>query len=127
MFNQQMKTAAYAVGLALFAFGLQGCISGLSPDTFEVTLDSEYSPGIISDRTYTILQIRSLISEPISVTNVQVNDGRCSYSKRYGDEIKLPVHFQIGQVFTLYLKCPYDSVVKVDVDTDQGAASYSFK
>lgn len=66
-----------------------GCNSGLSPDTFEVMLDSEYSPGIISDRTYTILSIRSLIAEPISVTGVAVNGGRCTYSQllRQGDRI----------------------------------------
>ena len=122
-----IKTAVLSALMGLSALTLTGCSSGLDPNTFEVTLNSEYSPGITSDRTYTILQIRSLVSEPISVNNVQVNDGRCVYSNRYGDEIKLPVHFQIGQVFTLYLKCPYDAVVKVDVETEQGAASYSFK
>lgn len=127
MFNKWIKTAAFAAATAVSALALSGCNSGLSPDTFEVMLDSEYSPGIISDRTYTILSIRSLIAEPISVTGVAVNGGRCTYSQRYGKEIGLPAHFQMGQVLTLYLKCPYDSVVKVDVDTDQGGASYSFK
>lgn len=126
MLNQFIKTTLLPA-LACTALTLSGCSSGLDPNTFEVTLNSEYAPGIISDRTYTILQIRSLSSEPISMHSVQVNNGHCGYSKRYGDEIKLPVHFQIGQVFTLYLKCPYDAVVKVDVDTDQGAANYSFK
>lgn len=106
---------------------LSGCSFGLNPDALEVSLNSEYSPGVFSDRTYTILSIRSINSEPITVTAVNVNDGRCGYSQRYGNNVKLPAHFQIGQVLTLYLKCSYDSVVKVDVETDQGDASYSFK
>ena len=76
-----IKTAVLSAVMSLSALTLTGCNSGLDPNTFEVTLNSEYSPGITSDRTYTILQIRSLVSEPISVNNVQVNDGRCVYSK----------------------------------------------
>lgn len=122
-----MKAIAFTSIFIISGLTLSGCSSSLDPDTFEVTLNTEFSQGILSDRTYTILSIRSINSKPIAVTAVNVNDGRCSYSKRYGDNVKLPAHFQIGQVLTLYLKCPYDSVVKVDVETDQGGASYSFK
>ncbi len=106
---------------------LTGCGSSFNPDVLEVNLNTEYSPGGLYDRTYVILTIRSIDAEPIAVTNVNVNNGRCSYTGRYNDPIKLPAYFQIGQSLQLYLRCSYDAVVKVDIETDQGSASYSFK
>ncbi|MDM1018871.1 hypothetical protein QSV37_00875 [Acinetobacter sp. VNK23] len=106
---------------------LTGCGSGFNPDVLEVNLNTEYSPGGLYDRTYVILTIRSIDSEPIAVTSVKVNDGRCAYTGRYNDPIRLPAYFQIGQSLQLYLRCSYDAVVKVDVETDRGTASYSFK
>lgn len=113
-------------------FSLTGCgTSGLDPNKFEVILNEEFhqgAPGMIMDKYYPILTIRSIDSTPISVNAVSVNDGRCSFTKtEYGQNIEFPQHFQIGQVLKLYLRCSVDSVVKVDVDTDQGAGSYSFK
>ena len=125
--NRLIQAAVLVTIAAISAISLWGCSSGLRPETFEVTLNSEYSPGITFDRTYTILTIRSLIADPISVTEVAVNQGCCRYTQRYGKAISLPAHFQMGQVLTLYLQCPSDSIVQVDVETDQGSASYSFK
>ncbi|MCH7337630.1 hypothetical protein [Acinetobacter sp. NIPH 2699] len=109
---------------------ISGCSSGLDPNRFEVNLAEENNPsfmgrgfGLIDN----VLTIRSIDSAPISVTKVDVNNGRCSYTKQFDREIKFPQHFQIGQSLRLYLKCPFNSVVKVDIETDQGAASYSFK
>lgn len=107
---------------------LSGCgTSGFNPDRMEVNLNTEYSEGGLYNRTYVILTLRSLDSDPITLNKVDVNNGRCSYSGRYNDPIKLPAYFQIGQSLQLYLRCSYDAVVKVDIETDQGSASYSFK
>ncbi|WP_228277860.1 hypothetical protein [Acinetobacter haemolyticus] len=88
---------------------LTGCGSSFNPDVLEVNLNTEYSPGGLYDRTYVILTIRSIDAEPIAVTNVNVNNGRCSYTGRYNDPIKLPAYFQIGQSLQLYLRCSYDA------------------
>lgn len=93
----------------------------------EVTLNTEYSPGGLYDRTYVILTIRSLDANPITLNKVDVNNGRCGYTARYRNPIQLPAHFQMGQALELYLNCSYESIVKVDIETDQGAASYRFK
>lgn len=119
----------YAIMMTVvLGFGLTACSFGLDPDQFEVELHSEYSPGILRDYQYTKLTIRSLSSEPISLNEITVNEGRCQYSGRYrGSKIKLPAYFQMGQSLTLYLNCSYDAIVKVDLETDQGNASYRFK
>lgn len=111
--------------LAALPLSLSGC-SGLNPDALEVTLGTAYTSGLY-DRTETVLRIRSVDSNPITVTGVEVNNGRCGYTDRYSGKINLPAHFQIGQSLELYVKCSYDAVVKVDVETDRGTASYSFK
>ncbi len=119
----------YAIIMTVvLGFGITACSFGLDPDKFEVELHSEYSPGILRDYQYTKLTIRSLSSDPISLSNVTVNEGRCQYGGRYrGSKINLPAHFQMGQSLTLYLNCSYDAIVKVDLETDQGDASYRFK
>ncbi|MDR7016090.1 hypothetical protein [Acinetobacter sp. 3657] len=111
---------------------ISGCSGGLNPNQLELNLNEEYYPGLVGGvygKYHTVLTIRSIDSAPISVTKVNVNNGRCSYTKKFDREIEVqfPQHFQIGQSLRLYLKCPFNSVVKVDVETDQGAASYSFK
>ena len=118
-----MLSAAIALPLTLSGCGT----SGFNPDRMEVNLNTEYSEGGLYNRTYVILTLRSLDSEPITLNKVDVNNGRCSYTGRYNDPIKLPAYFQIGQSLQLYLRCSYEAVVKVDIETDQGAASYSFK
>ena len=125
-----MKTLKTWLLSALLALPLvlTGCSSGLNSDRLEVSLNTEYhSVGELYSQTFVILTIRSIDSKPIAVTNVSVNDGRCGYTGRYKQPIKLPAYFQIGQSLQLYLNCPVDSVVKVDLETDQGEASYSFK
>lgn len=104
-----------------------GCSGGLNPNQFELNLNEQYHPGF--GQYYAVLTIRSIDSEPISITKVDVNNGRCGYTQLFDSkrQIQFPQHFQIGQSLRLYLKCPFNSVVKVDVETDRGAASYSFK
>lgn len=113
--------------LLLLPLALSGCDgTGLNPDAFEVSLNNQYR-NVLSDRIDTVLTIRSIESDPIAVSKVNVNNGRCHYTGRYNDQIKLPAYFQIGQSLQLYLNCSADAVVKVDVETDKGAASYTFK
>lgn len=111
----------------LIAISLSGCGPSLNPNSMELNIHNEDSPGGWGARTYTILTIRSLESDPITLNKVDVNNGRCSYTGRYRDPINLPAHFQIGQSLQLYLACSSDSVVKVDIETDKGNASYNFK
>lgn len=113
--------------LLILPLSLSGCGTEFNPERMEVTLNTEYSPGGLYDRTYVILTIRSLDANPITLNKVDVNNGRCGYTARYRNPIQLPAHFQMGQALELYLNCSYESIVKVDIETDQGAASYHFK
>lgn len=111
--------------LAIFsAIFLSSCSSGLDPKAMELTLNTKEGWG---DYTYTVLTIRSLKSEPITLTKATVNNGRCSYSGPFSAPLKLPRYFEIGQTLNLYLKCSADDVVKVDLETNQGDLTYSFK
>lgn len=73
------------------------------------------------------LTIRSLESEPITINSVAVNAGQCRYASFFYRPIEFPIHLKIGQAKNLYLYCSYDSVVKVDIETDRGNVTYSFK
>ena len=121
--NNLMKTLGLTALLSLSALTLQGCSSGLEPDTFSVELN-EMGSGTWTRST--VVTIRSNVAEPIEVTNVTVNNGQCTYighDKRFN----FPLHFQMGQVFCLRLQgCSFANVVQVDIETTNGTASYGF-
>ena len=107
---------------------LSGCNSGLDPNTFTVELDvKDTSNWYAQNQTATVLTIRSNSVEEIDVTNVLVDNGQCSY-EGYRRSIQYPQRFKMGLVLKLQLKgCGYNNVVQVDVETEKGAASYSFQ
>jgi len=73
-----------------------------------------------------VITIRSNSPDPIDVTNVLINNGECSY-EGYRRSLEYPQHFKMGLRLRLKLTgCGYDNVVRVDVETQQGTASYSF-
>ena len=95
-----MKTLGLTALLSLSALTLQGCSSGLEPDTFSVELNEV---GYGAWTRSAVVTIRSNAAEPIEVTNVTVNNGQCTYighDKRFN----FPLHFQMGQVFRLRLQ-----------------------
>ena len=107
---------------------LSGCNAGLDPNTFRVELDViDTSNWYAQNQSATVLTIRSDSAEPIDVTNVLINNGECSY-EGYRRSLEYPQHFKMGQRLRLKLTgCGYDNVVRVDVETDKGTASYSFQ
>ncbi|MCJ8161985.1 hypothetical protein [Acinetobacter zhairhuonensis] len=107
---------------------LTGCASGLDPNTFTVELNTEDTSNWWSgSQVANVITIRSNIPEPISVTNVSINNGQCNY-EGYRRKVDYPQHFKMGQRLRLQLKgCSYDNVVRVDVETENGTASYSFQ
>ena len=107
---------------------LGGCNSGLDPNTFTVELGvKDTSNWYAQNQTATVLTIRSNSVEEIDVTNVLVDNGQCSY-EGYRRSIQYPQRFKMGLVLKLQLKgCGYNNVVQVDVETEKGAASYSFQ
>lgn len=107
---------------------LAGCSSGLDPNTFTVELDvKDTSNWYAQNQSATVLTIRSNSADPIDVTNVLINNGECGY-EGYRRSLEYPQHFKMGLRLNLKLTgCGYDNVVRVDVETDQGTASYSFQ
>ena len=107
---------------------LSGCNAGLDPNTFTVELDVIDTSGWWSgNSTATVLTIRSNIAEPIDVSHVSVNHGQCRY-EGYRRSLEYPQHFKMGLRLRLKLTgCGYDNVVRVDVETEKGTASYSFQ
>ena len=93
--NNLMKTLGLTALLSLSALTLQGCSSGLEPDTFSVELN-EMDYG--SRNPPAVITIRSNIADPIEVTNVTVNNGQCSYMG-HDTRFNFPLHFQMGQIF----------------------------
>ena len=121
--NNLMKTLGFTALLSLSALTLQGCSSGLEPDTFSVELN-EMDYG--SRNPPAVITIRSNIADPIEVTNVTVNNGQCSYMG-HDTRFNFPLHFQMGQIARLRLeKCSFSNVVQVDIETTKGNASYQF-
>ena len=121
--NNLMKTLGFTALLSLSALALQGCSSGLEPDTFSVELN-EMVYGTCNRPA--VITIRSNIAEPIEVTNVTVNNGQCSYMG-HDTRFNFPLHFQMGQIARLRLeKCSFSNVVQVDIETTKGNASYQF-
>lgn len=115
------KNIVLTVIFTISLFALQGCSSGLDPDTFSVELSergySRSSPMII---------IRSNDAEPIEVTNIIVNKGQCNY---YGvnQQLNFPLHFKMGLIARLGLRqCSFINVVQVDIETNRGNVSYQF-
>lgn len=126
-----MNTFFKSTLLAVTAAGgmiLTGCGSSLEPNTFTVEMNVEDTSNWYSqNQTATVLSIRSNISEPINVTNVLINNGECSY-EGYRRSLEYPQHFKMGLRLKLKLTgCGYDNVVRVDVETENGTASYSFQ
>ena len=107
---------------------LSGCNAGLDPNTFTVELDViDTSNWYAQNQSATVLTIRSNSADPIDVTNVLINNGECDY-EGYRRSLEYPQHFKMGLRLSLKLTgCGYNNVVRVDVETDQGTASYSFQ
>lgn len=107
---------------------LNGCSAGLDPDTFNVEMNVEdTSNWYAQNQLASVLTIRSNSADPIDVTNVLINNGECSY-EGYRRSLEYPQHFKMGLRLRLKLTdCGYDNVVRVDVETDKGTASYSFQ
>lgn len=125
--NTLFKSTLLAVTAAA-GMMLTGCGSSLDPNTFTVEMNVEDTSNWYSqNQTATVLSIRSNISEPINVTNVLINNGECSY-EGYRRSLEYPQHFKMGLRLRLKLTgCGYDNVVRVDVETENGIASYSFQ
>ncbi|WP_446890200.1 hypothetical protein [Acinetobacter lwoffii] len=125
--NTFFKSTLLAVTAAA-GMMLTGCGSSLEPNTFTVEMNVEDTSNWYSqNQTATVLSIRSNISEPINVTNVLINNGECSY-EGYRRSLEYPQHFKMGLRLKLKLTgCGYDNVVRVDVETENGTASYSFQ
>lgn len=125
--NQLLKLILMAV-TATVSMMFVGCSSGLDPNTFTVELDvKDTSNWYAQNQSATVLTIRSNSADPIDVTNVLINNGECSY-EGYRRSLEYPQHFKMGLRLRLKLTgCGYNNVVRVDVETDQGTASYSFQ
>lgn len=125
--NTLFKSTLLAVTAAA-GMMLTGCGSSLDPNTFTVEMNVEDTSNWYSqNQTATVLSIRSNISEPINVTNVLINNAECSY-EGYRRSLEYPQHFKMGLRLRLKLTgCGYDNVVRVDVETENGIASYSFQ
>lgn len=125
--NTFFKSTLLAVTAAA-GMMMTGCGSSLEPNTFTVEMNVEDTSNWYSqNQTATVLSIRSNISEPINVTNVLINNGECSY-EGYRRSLEYPQHFKMGLRLKLKLTgCSYDNVVRVDVETENGTASYSFQ
>lgn len=125
--NTFFKSTLLAVTAAA-GMMLTGCGSSLEPNTFTVEMNVEDTSNWYSqNQTATVLSIRSNISEPINVTNVLINNGECGY-EGYRRSLEYPQHFKMGLRLKLKLTgCSYDNVVRVDVETENGTASYSFQ
>lgn len=125
--NTFFKSTLLAVTAAA-GMMLTGCGSSLEPNTFTVEMNVEDTSNWYSqNQTVTVLSIRSNISEPINVTNVLINNGECGY-EGYRRSLEYPQHFKMGLRLKLKLTgCSYDNVVRVDVETENGTASYSFQ
>ncbi len=125
--NAFFKSTLLAVTAAA-GMMLTGCGSSLEPNTFTVEMNVEDTSNWYSqNETATVLSIRSNISEPINVTNVLINNGECSYEGKRRS-LEYPQHFKMGLRLRLKLTgCGYDNVVRVDVETENGTASYSFQ
>ena len=107
---------------------LSGCNAGLDPNTFTVELDViDTSNWYAQNQSATVLTIRSNSADPIDVTNVLINNGECDY-EGYRRSLEYPQHFKMGLRLSLKLTgCGYNNVVRVDVETEKGTASYSFQ
>ena len=125
--NTFFKSTLLAVTAAA-GMMMTGCGSSLEPNTFTVEMNVEDTSNWYSqNQTATVQSIRSNISEPINVTNVLINNGECSY-EGYRRSLEYPQHFKMGLRLKLKLTgCSYDNVVRVDVETENGTASYSFQ
>ena len=106
---------------------LSGCSSSLDPNTFTVEMNVvDTSNWYAQNQAANVISIRSNSPDPINVTNVLINNGECSY-EGYRRSLEYPQHFKMGLRLRLKLTgCGYDNVVRVDVETQQGTASYSF-
>ena len=125
--NRYFKSILLAV-TAGAGMMLSGCGSSLDPNTFSVEMNVEdTSNWYAQNQVAHVITIRSNSPDPIDVTNVLINNGECSY-EGYRRSLEYPQHFKMGQRLRLKLTgCGYDNVVRVDVETEKGTASYSFQ
>ena len=124
--NKYFKSILLAVTAAA-GMMLSGCGSSLDPNTFSVEMNVEdTSNWYAQNQVANVITIRSNSPDPIDVTNVLINNGECSY-EGYRRSLEYPQRFKMGLRLRLKLTgCGYDNVVRVDVETQQGTASYSF-
>lgn len=125
--KQYLKPILLAVTVAAGMI-LSGCSSSLDPNTFTVEMNVvDTSNWYAQNQAANVITIRSNSPDPINVTNVLINNGECSY-EGYRRSLEYPQHFKMGLRLRLKLTgCGYDNVVRVDVETEQGTASYSFQ
>lgn len=125
--KQYLKPILLAVTAAAGMI-LSGCSSSLDPNTFTVEMNVvDTSNWYAQNQAANVISIRSNSPDPINVTNVLINNGECSY-EGYRRSLEYPQHFKMGLRLRLKLTgCGYDNVVRVDVETEQGTASYSFQ
>ena len=125
--KQYLKPILLAVTAAAGMI-LSGCSSSLDPNTFTVEMNVvDTSNWYAQNQAANVISIRSNSPDPINVTNVLINNGECSY-EGYRRSLEYPQHFKMGLRLRLKLTgCGYDNVVRVDVETEKGTASYSFQ
>ena len=125
--KQYFKSILLAVTAAAGMI-LSGCSSSLDPNTFTVEMNVvDTSNWYAQNQAANVITIRSNSPDPINVTNVLINNGECSY-EGYRRTLEYPQHFKMGLRLSLKLTgCGYDNVVRVDVETEKGTASYSFQ
>ncbi|MCG2609071.1 hypothetical protein LZZ98_11140 [Acinetobacter sp. SM34] len=125
--KQYLKPILLAVAAAA-GMMLSGCSSSLDPNTFTVEMNVvDTSNWYAQNQAANVISIRSNSPDPINVTNVLINNGECSY-EGYRRSLEYPQHFKMGLRLRLKLTgCGYDNVVRVDVETEKGTASYSFQ
>ena len=125
--KQYLKPSLLAVTVVA-GMMLSGCSSSLDPNTFTVEMNVvDTSNWYAQNQAANVITIRSNSPDPINVTNVLINNGECSY-EGYRRSLEYPQHFKMGLRLRLKLTgCGYDNVVRVDVETEKGTASYSFQ
>lgn len=111
----------------LVSLSMAGC-GGLPSDALNIELEAEDTSNWWSgNQISTVVRVRSTVAEDITIQNVTINNGGCTYSDRYNQATKFPVTLKMGQFIRLQIRnCGYNDVIQVDVETDKGSGSYKF-
>ncbi|WP_300521812.1 hypothetical protein [Alcanivorax sp.] len=114
-----MRKMTFAAA-TLLALGLTGCSS--EPDFMEV--GSLTKPDAFGMGTYlNYVTIRSL-TEELEIQDLTVNRGNCRVLK-YSGRSQLPKTISYGETTKVQVNNDCD-ILEVDIETDQGAGTYSF-